>query len=285
MEIDCLPLRDLDYPSTSLIETFLKSATAIAQAGGSVLKKYWGRVTEIQDKAFAGDLVTEADRYSEEKILGILKAEFPDHAILSEESGWYSVANADYVWVIDPLDGTTNYTHGFPVIAVSIGLLYREKPIVGVIFNPIQEELYQAGFGLGALLNQNSINVSKVPSLADSLLASGFAYDRRETKDNNYPEFCQLTQMTQGVRRAGAASLDLAYVAAGRLDGYWERGIKPWDIAAGIVLVKEAGGVVSAYDQGPLKFDSGRIMATNGLIHQELSHALLSIAAEEATQD
>lgn len=280
-----MPVQDLEHPPNSLTKAFLESATAVAQAGGNILKKYWGRVTEIQDKAFAGDLVTEADRYSEEKILGILKAEFPDHAILSEESGWHSVANADYVWVIDPLDGTTNYTHGFPVIAVSIGLLYRKNPIVGVIFNPIQEELYQAGFGLGANLNHNSINVSKVPSLANSLLASGFAYDRRETKDNNYAEFCHLTHITQGVRRAGAASLDLAYVAAGRIDGYWERGINPWDIAAGVVLVKEAGGTVSAYDQSPLKFDSGRILATNGLIHEELSHALLSVAMKEASKD
>ena len=259
----------------SELSEFLKAALHAAHLGGQLLKRYWGKLSTINDKAYSGDLVTEADRESEEKILTYLKAEFPQHAILSEESGWHTVENAEYMWLVDPLDGTTNYAHQFPVVAVSIGLLYKGQSVIGVVFNPIQDELYQASSKQGAFLNGSPIHVSQVNSLSHSLLATGFPYDRRETRDNNYAEFCHLTNLTQGVRRAGAASLDLAYVAAGRIDGYWERGIKPWDIGAGIVLVQEAGGLVTAYDRSPLEFKDERILATNGLIHQELSREIL----------
>ncbi len=208
-------------------------------------------------------------------ILDILKNHFPDHQILAEESGLFK-SQSEYIWAVDPLDGTTNYAHQYPMFAVSIGLIYSQKPVLGVIYNPITEELYTAAMGLRKL-NQSAIRVSQTTLLADSLLATGFAYDRNETADNNYAEFSHLTNLTQGVRRAGAASLDLAYVACGRLDGYWERGLKPWDIAAGAIILQEAGGQFSEYDLTPLKFNSGRILATNGHLQKPMSHELLSI--------
>jgi myo-inositol-1(or 4)-monophosphatase len=267
-------------PPAEDIQKFLTVATQAAQAGGDVLQGFWGKLENIQEKT-PGNLVTEADTGSERMVLDILKAAFPEHRILAEESGASGEINSSYVWAVDPLDGTTNYAHHFPVFSVSIGLLYEGQPIVGVVYNPITDELFTAGLGLGAFLTQNElaqpIRVSKTSEVADSLLASGFAYDRTKVKDNNYAEFCHFTQVTQGVRRLGSAALDLAYVAAGRFDGYWERGLSPWDIVAGIVLVLEAGGQVSSYDQTALNIASGRVLATNGLLHEAMSQTLGSI--------
>ena len=261
----------------SLLSQWMIFATQAALGGGAVLKKYWGNLQEIGEKSFSGDLVTEADWQSEKIILETLMHHFPEHQILAEESG-FSQGKSDFLWAVDPLDGTTNYAHQYPMVAVSIGLLYLQEPILGVIYNPLTGELFQAGKGWGAMLNHQRIGVSKTSELKNSLLATGFAYDRRETADNNYAEFCHFTHLTQGVRRAGAASLDLAYVACGRLDGYWERGLKPWDIAAGAILVKEAGGQFSDYNLGPLKLESGRILATNGNLQSSMSQELLGSA-------
>jgi myo-inositol-1(or 4)-monophosphatase len=243
-------------------------------AAGAILESLWGKVQQIQEKGHAGDLVTEADRQAEGVILEILKRHCPDHAILAEESGQSGDKDNVYKWAIDPLDGTTNFAHGYPVACVSIALLINGIPAIGVIYNPFRHELFRGATKLGATLNRQPIQVSETADLAKSLLVSGFAYDRRETRDNNYAEFCHLTHLTQGVRRSGSAALDLADVACGRLDGYWERGIKPWDISAGVVILKEAGGKLSAYDGSPLDFNSGRILATNGKIHTALGHAL-----------
>lgn len=256
-------------------QTFLDIATTAALAAGAVLEKHWGNITDIQEKGSGGDLVTEVDKASEAVLLEVLQRHLPDHAILAEESGQINPDESNpYLWAVDPLDGTTNYAHGFPVACVSVGLLIHGKPEVGVIYNPFYRELYQAAKGRGATLNQRPIQVSQTAQLSQSLLATGFAYDRRETPDNNYAEFCYLTHQTQGVRRAGAAALDLAAVACGRYDGYWERGIKPWDVVAGIILVEEAGGKVTAYDGSPVDLKSGRILATNGALHEALSQAL-----------
>ncbi|MGA1626893.1 MAG: inositol monophosphatase family protein, partial [Prochlorothrix sp.] len=222
----------------------------------------------------AGDLVTEADRQAEAVILEMIKRHCPDHAILAEESGQLGDKNNPYCWAIDPLDGTTNFAHSYPVSCVSIALLIEGIPAIGVIYNPFRHELFRGATGLGATLNRQPIQVSQTSDLGKSLLVSGFAYDRRDTLDNNYPEFCHLTHLTQGVRRSGSAALDLTDVACGRLDGYWERGINPWDISAGIVILEEAGGKLSAYDGSPLDLASGRILASNGKIHTALSQAL-----------
>jgi myo-inositol-1(or 4)-monophosphatase len=249
---------------------YLDIALQAAKIGGECLRHHWGRFAYVKEKTFPGDLVTEADHASEKAIIDFLKQQVPSHVILSEEAGLSEKREKDFLWVIDPLDGTTNYTHQHPMVAVSIGLLYRHEPIVGVIFNPIHNELYEACTGFGARLNKEPIQVSKVASFQKSLLATGFAYDRQNTKDNNYAEFVHFTQVSQGVRREGSAALDLAYLATGRFDGYWERGVKPWDMAAGVVIVREAGGKVTAYDGGPLDMNSGRILASNGVMHEML---------------
>ena len=241
----------------------------------AVLKERWGKLTDIQEKGRQGDLVTEADKLAEKEVLKVLNRHLPDHQILAEESGALGNADSEYLWAIDPLDGTTNYAHGLPLAATSVGLMINGVPTVGAVYNPFSDELFRAATGLGATRNRRPISVSKTKSLEKSLLITGFAYDRRETNDNNYAEFCHMTHLTQGVRRLGCASMDLAGVACGRLDGYWERGIQPWDMAAGIVVLREAGGKITAYDGSPLNIESGRVLATNGLIHDSLSKALL----------
>ncbi|MBT9316034.1 inositol monophosphatase family protein [Leptothoe spongobia] len=256
------------------LQRFLDVATEAALAGGAVLQKYWGNLSSIQEKGRSGDLVTEADRASEVEVLAVIKRHFSDHAILAEESGQLGQLDSPLLWAIDPLDGTTNYAHQYPLCAVSIGLLVAGVPTVGVVYNPILGDLYRAAKGLGATHNRQPIQVSTTAKLADSLLVTGFAYDRRETIDNNYAEFCHLTHLTQGVRRGGSASIDLAHVASGCLDGYWERGLSPWDLAAGVVLIEEAGGQVSAYDGSPFDINSGRLIATNGALQQAIIQEL-----------
>lgn len=255
----------------------MNAAMEMAKMGGHILKKFWGKLSKIRQKQFFWDLVTEADTESESVILGEIHKQFPGHKTLSEESGTGKVSEADYLWVIDPLDGTTNYTHQYPMVAVSISLLHCDKPIVGVVYNPILNEMFYGAEGHGAFLNGEKILVSEVLELNKSLLATGFAYDRKETQENNYAEFCHLTHVSQGVRRGGSAALDLAYVAAGRLDGYWERGLKIWDVAAGALLVEEAGGLVSSYENTSIDLTSGRILATNGRVHALLSQELAKV--------
>lgn len=257
---------------------YLDIATEAALVGGAVLMRYWGKLEHIREKGYAGDLLTEADQAAEAAVLAVLTRHFPDHALLAEESGSHGDAQSRYCWAIDPLDGTTNYTHQYPFFACSVGLLIDGIPQVGVVFAPYLNELFRAARGLGATLNRQPIAVSQTDDLGRSLLVTGFAYDRREVVDNNYAEFCRLTHLTQGVRRGGSAAIDLAYVACGRLDGYWERGLSPWDLAAGVVLVEEAGGQVTAYDQSSFNLTSGRILATNGRLHTALSDALGQIS-------
>ncbi|MEB3212155.1 MAG: inositol monophosphatase family protein [Leptolyngbyaceae bacterium] len=268
----------MTLPSEHQLLTFLDIATEAALAAGAVLRDYVGHIDDtIHQKGRPGDLVTAADKDAEKAVLAVLKRHVPDHDILAEESGEMGDRTSDFRWAIDPLDGTTNYAHQYPFYAVSIGLLYQGTPWLGVVYDPSHDDLFRAAKGMGATCNRRPIHVSQTQELAKSLLVTGFAYDRRETSDNNYAEFCHLTHKTRGVRRGGAASIDLAYVACGRLDGYWERGLSPWDLAAGVVLVEEAGGTVTAYDQAPFEVETGRILATNGKIHHELSDVLVDI--------
>ncbi|MEM1366876.1 MAG: inositol monophosphatase family protein [Cyanobacteria bacterium P01_H01_bin.15] len=274
-----------NVPSSDDLAFYRQVAAEAALAAGQLLQSVWARPRKIRAKGEAGNLVTDADHGAEKLILEILADQMPNHAILAEESGRLSLEEGanDYLWAIDPLDGTTNYAHGYPVACVSIGLLHQGQPIVGAIYDPFRAELFLGAKGLGATCNEQPLQVSAIAKVSDSLLVSGFAYDRRQTLDNNYAEFCYLTHLTRGVRRSGSAALDLAAVASGRLDGYWERGIKPWDVAAGIVLLLEAGGQLSAYDGKPFAMKSGRILATNGLIHAELSMALQEAKTEYRT--
>lgn len=255
------------------LNLILEAALDAAQQASGILKKYWGNLDAIEDKAFKGDLVTRADKEADECIVNILKNKFPAHHFLSEESPVKESFEHDNLWVIDPLDGTTNYTHQFPCVSISIAFVYKGAPVVGVVYNPFYQELFWASKDGGAFLNGTKLKVSKVDQLSNSLLATGFPYDRRENPDNNYKEFCHFTHLTQGVRRGGSAALDLAQVAAGRFDGYWER-IKPWDVAAGVILVQEAGGAVTTYDGKPYTISLEKILASNGLIHQQMIHEL-----------
>lgn len=263
--------------SPEQLQIFLDIATEAALAAGAVLQSYFGNLEFVEEKGRPGDLLTAADKAAEATILEILHRHFPHHSILAEESGRLGDNRSEFLWAIDPLDGTTNFAHQYPFFSSSIGLLIEGIPQVGAIFDPFHNELFRAAKGLGATKNRRPIGVSQIGELSKSLLVSGFAYDRRQTQDNNYAEFCHLTHLTQGVRRSGSASLDLAHVACGRLDGYWERGIAPWDIAAGVILVEEAGGKVTAYDGTPLQIDSGRILATNGQIHNSISTELMRV--------
>ncbi|MBE9181219.1 inositol monophosphatase [Oculatella sp. LEGE 06141] len=267
----------MTQPTPDQLQIFLDVATEAALTAGTILQDCWGKLETIEEKGRPGDLVTEADKASEAAILNILQRHFPTHSILAEESGQQGTRTDRYLWAIDPLDGTTNYAHQYPFYAVSIGLLIDGVPQVGVIFAPFFQDLFRAAKGLGATRNRHPIRVSQTAELRNSLLVTGFAYDRRETIDTNYAEFCHLTHLTQGVRRGGSAAIDLAHVACGRLDGYWERGLSPWDMAAGVILVEEAGGRVTAYDGSPFVIDSGRILATNHHLHSVLSHELLKI--------
>ena len=255
--------------SSTEVGDLLSLAREAASAGADQLRSHFGRLRAVQEKGGAGNLVTEADLAAEGAVLGLLQRRTPALGILAEESGRRE-GSGDLEWCVDPLDGTTNYAHGYPFFGTSVGLCWRGLPLLGALAVPQMNELFWAAPGTGAWCNDSPLKVSGCCRLADSLLVTGFGYDRIHRRDNNYAEFCWFTHRSHGVRRAGAAAVDLAYVAAGRLDGYWERGLSPWDLAAGVVLVEQAGGVVSAYDGAPLDLGDGRVIATTPGLHQEL---------------
>lgn len=248
-------------------------ARGAAEAGGRELRRHFGRLEQVRQKGGAGNLVTEADLAAEAAVLAVLAAATPGVAVLAEESGRRDGEGA-LQWCVDPLDGTTNYSHGFPVFATSVGLCWQGLPLLGALEVPVLEEHYWAAPGQGAWCNGRRLQVSRCERLEDALLATGFSYDRVERRDNNYAEFAWFTHRSHGVRRAGAAAMDLAFVATGRVDGYWERGLSPWDLAAGVVLVEEAGGAVCAYDGGPLDLAAGRVIACAPGLRQPLIDGL-----------
>lgn len=271
------PLSDGAAANSGLSSHELAELTAVArraaEAGGTQLRQHFGRLREIRQKGRSGDLVTNADTAAEAAVLELLSRESPGVGVLAEESGRQAgtaAATHDLEWCVDPLDGTTNYAHGYPLFATSVGLLWRGIPLLGAISVPLLDELFWAAPGLGAWCNQQPLKVSACTDLDEALLVTGFAYDRHQRIDNNYAEFAWFTHRTHGVRRGGAAAVDLAYVAAGKLDGYWERGLSPWDLAAGVVLVEQAGGVVSSYDGSPLQLSSGRLIACAPGLHNSL---------------
>jgi myo-inositol-1(or 4)-monophosphatase len=244
---------------------------AARQAGG-LLMQHFGRGIRIEFKG-QYDLVTEADRQSEALIAGLVRERFPDHDILAEEDD-YGNLHSDYRWIVDPLDGTTNFAHGFPWFAVSIALEVRGRLTLGVVYNPYVGELYFAERGQGAFLNDRRLQVSQTRLLERALLATGFAYDHKNCKANNYDYFTRFQREAQACRRPGVASLDLASVAAGRFDGFWEMKLKPWDLAAGILLVEESGGRVTDFDGNLMTLDSLECLASNVHIHEEMQRIL-----------
>jgi len=256
---------------------YLSAAVEIAREAGALLAELFAGPLEIRYKR-RSDLVTEADRRSEALILERLRRLFPEHGIVAEESGSHPAAS-DYCWYVDPLDGTTNYAHGFPVYCVSMGLACREEVIAGVVFDPTHNDLYAAERGAGAFRNGGPIHVSRIDELSRSLVATGFP-PFGTNHGLNLEFYSRFTRLSHGVRRAGSAALDLAWVAAGRFDGFWEMKLNPWDKAAGALLVAEAGGRVSDMHGGPFSLHGDEVLASNGLIHAQMLEVFAGVLAE-----
>jgi myo-inositol-1(or 4)-monophosphatase len=252
----------------------LNFAIETARAAGHLLLEKYGRISQVTKK---GDynLVTEADLASEALIIERVKSHHPRHMILAEESGQTVVAGGDskWKWIVDPLDGTTNFAHGYPCFCVTLALEHEGELVIGVTYDPTRNELFTAEKGQGASLNFKPIHVSSTARLSESLVVTGFPYDFKDR-----PDFARhLTAFllgARGVRRDGSAALDLAYVACGRFDGFWEEGLNPWDVAAGVLMIKEAGGLVTNYDGSPLSIYKPPICASNNVIHDEMLQVL-----------
>jgi myo-inositol-1(or 4)-monophosphatase len=245
-------------------------AVRLACEAGALQRARYGRVGEIRTKSADVDLVTEVDEACEALVAEGLAAERPDDALLGEEGGGRGPQGARVRWVVDPLDGTTNYAHGYPRFCVSIGIEREGEPLVGVVYDPLMDELFEAVRGEGARCNGRRLRVSAEPALERALVATGFAYDRRKSEADNLDHFAAFLKGARAVRRDGSAALDLCYVAAGRLDGYWEMKLQPWDVAAGGLLVEEAGGRVSDLSDGAGWREGGEVVASNGRIHQAM---------------
>ena len=254
---------DLDF------EAPLDVAQAAARQAGRILMDKFRHLKEVVKKG-AVDLVTEADLASEAVIVAAIREAFPDHNILAEEGHYEQMNPSAPRWVIDPLDGTTNYVHGLPIFAVSIGYQVDGKTMVGLILNPARDEEYVAVRGLGATLNGNPIRVSKVVVLQEALLVTGFPYTHDEVYDRSFDLHRELYGRSQGVRRLGAAALDLCYVADGRFDAFYEANLKSWDVCAGDLICREAGGRTTDWLGGAMPFSGRRVLASNGRVHKEL---------------
>jgi myo-inositol-1(or 4)-monophosphatase len=262
--------------SNSNHPSFIPAMAQIAREAGALLMRHFNHHIKIEYKGEA-DLVTVADRSSETLIRERIREHWPTHDILGEEQGLVDTGS-DYRWYVDPLDGTTNFAHGFPVFCVSMAIEHKGQRIAGVIYDPTRDELFSAEQGSGAYLNQQPIHVSGIAKLAESLVATGFPSHKRH-KNPNIHFYHQLTLRTHGVRRAGSAALDLCYVASGRVEAFWEFNLNPWDTAAGVLIVEEAGGKVTNFSGGPFNIDSREVLASNGLIQQDLINEFQEIFA------
>lgn len=247
---------------------YMETAVEAALRGGEILLSRFGSSNNVRFKDTI-NIVTEADIMSEGAVVGVIRERYPDHQIMAEE-GVAEEGRSDHKWIIDPLDGTTNYAHGYPVFCISIALEVSGDVVAGVVYNPILKELFRAEKGKGAYLNDKRIKVSSTGRLIDSLLSTGFPYLRMKGGPTNLDYLGKALMNCQEVRRDGSAALDLCYVAAGRFDGFWELLLKPWDDAAGMLMITEAGGRVTDLKGGPYSIYSDEILATNGLIHDEL---------------
>jgi myo-inositol-1(or 4)-monophosphatase len=253
-------------------EEYSEAAAEAAELAGQLLRKSIDKSREITFKG-AVDLVTDHDRKSQQVILEHLMSRYPNHDFLAEED-LREDRGADFRWIIDPIDGTTNYAHRFPFFSVSIALEWQGNVVMGVVYDPMREEMFTAALDKGACLNGSPIHVSSVDELNNSLLATGFPYDLRESEVNNFDHFAHFAVRAQAVRRCGSAALDLSYVAAGRFDGFWEMKLGPWDMAAGALIVQEAGGRVSDFGGGEYTPYGKELLANNGLIHTQMLEVL-----------
>lgn len=248
----------------------LSFAIETAREAGQILLEKFGRKININKKGEI-DLVTEVDLASEKLIVEKIRSHYPKHSILAEESGEANIEGEQiWKWIIDPLDGTTNYAHGYPCFSVTLAVEHQGELVIGVTYDPTRDEMFAAEKGRGATLNNKPIFVTKTDELKESLLVTGFPYDISIRESNFLNNFSEMLLKSRAVRRDGSAAIDLAYVACGRFDGFWEEGLNPWDVAAGVLLVKEAGGQVSYYDGSEFSIYKPPICATNGFIHEEM---------------
>lgn len=257
-----------------IMQPNLTIAVSAARAAGRIIMRHFNQVEQLTIKSKSrNDFVSEVDHMAEQEVIGVIRRAYPDHAILAEESG--ADGHSDFVWIIDPLDGTTNYLHGLPHFAVSIAMQYRGKIEHAVVYNPWSQELFTASRGQGAQVDGRRIRVSKARSLDGSIIGSGFPFRQNQNIDTYLPMLRHVMENTAGVRRAGSAALDLAYVAAGRLDGFWEFGLQPWDMAAGILLITEAGGrITDLADSDADPLETGNVLAGNQKIFDALASEL-----------
>jgi myo-inositol-1(or 4)-monophosphatase len=255
---------------TGDIVNFLSVAWDAADAAGEIIRQSWQQPKAIDYKG-AIDLVTTIDRETEHKIVDVIQRNFPDHAILAEEETDLRGDDNEYRWIIDPLDGTTNFAHSYPQVSISIALEQNSQVIVGLVYDPLRRECFRAVKGQSATLNGSPIRISTVNELDKALLATGFPYDRREKADYYLSFFKAFLTRCQGIRRNGSAALDLCYVACGRIDGFWELKLKPWDVAAASLIVTEAGGTVSDFSGNDFSIWGNETLASNGIIHDEMA--------------
>jgi len=251
---------------------YLNAGVEAATNAGQMLRDNMSSHRLISYKG-AIDLITNFDSRSQDMILSILSDIFPDHDYYAEESPFHN-RDSEFRWIIDPIDGTTNFAHNFPVFCISIALEFRDDIVAGIVYDPMRDEMFTAIIGKGAHLNKSSIMVSRIDELDKSLLATGFPYDIRESRNNNIDHFNRFIKRAQGVRRCGSAALDVCYVACGRFDGYWELKLQPWDIAAAALILTEAGGRGSDFHGNPLNIFGNETLGSNGLIHKQMTEVL-----------
>jgi len=256
---------------------YLETAIDLCRAAGDILNYYADRDKLVEFKGHA-NLVTIADKKSEELIIGGILSRYPSHSILAEESG-ATQSGAAVKWIIDPLDGTTNFAHGYPFYCVSIAVEEKGEIVCGAVYDPVREEMFSAARGAGAYRNGERLKVSNVDRLSQALLITGFPYNFRERVDTVIRQFGRFLVASQAVRRGGSAALDLCYVASGRLDGFWELYLQPWDTAAGHVILEEAGGRVTDFEGGPFSIYKKETLASNGLLHDEMRSVLVELDA------
>jgi len=255
-----------------------------ARAAGKVITQNVDRYDPLSvQKKQRNDFVTEVDRKAEAEIVGVLRKAFPDHSFLCEESGLIGDKDAEFQWIIDPLDGTTNFIHGLPHYSVSIALLQKNRPFQAVIYDPMRQELFTAGKGEGAFLDSKRLRVSNINKLEDALLCTGFPY--RDGQDLDFYQRTQrhFTERSAGIRRLGSAALDLAYVAAGRVEGCWITGVQSWDVAAGALIVREAGGLVNDFDGGDDWMNRGELIAATPKIHHQMLEVMKPLSTARKT--